>query len=1134
MTSLKKIAGISLSPREIDIIACLLSGKGVKAIASFLQLSPRTVESYIRSIMLKFGCNSREGIIEFVEKSEHFTFAKNHYLYLLGLEASSNSLAKNLSFVLYKADKPITNEQRYQKFLFNLVKYLKQQEIDIILKENIEICCPPALSSAIGFICEKGKKYPLIFILEDNYLVCGYLKVEEYNCINIAQDDLNTKQTFDKLGRIIECVLKDTLPSSADSLQIKIDKKKENNLPKNPHYIKKFGFLTKFSWMTNFIVFLSSCPKKVLLGLTVTFLLIIPFVYQDIFFKGSCQTNTLRTELNIPHPNALLERPKILKKINSCFKRQNSEIRNVILIGPGGAGKTTVARMYARQQDSPLIWEINAESEESLLHSFKDLAFALSTPAEKKDLDFIFEIPDSKEQQKQLLIYVKRHLRNKSSWILIYDDVQIPKSIVNFIPNDHHVWGKGKVILTTKDVNSQNTSYISPENAIFIEELETKEAFDLLTKILYNPSFSQSPLSQQEEILEFLKLIPAFPLDISIACYYIKNMGLSFSQYKERIQKFTKEFDHAQSSLLQNVTHYSKTRYGIISSSLEKIIEADKDFKELLFLVCSMNAQNIPISFLNSCKNPLITEKFIYFLNKYALITKNDKSSTQFFSLHQSTQTIGAAFFANSIQKIDQKLFLENAANIICELNGLSIKLDRPSLLFTREISLRVALFPHLKALLNSLERIDLPLEWKKEVEVKLVLALGDTYYECFDNMFIAQQYYKNFFSDQTYLKHFHTDILANMLRKLGIICINIGDLEEGIHYCEKSISLCKKSQLELLKVFNLKHIGFAYAKMNNFKKAIAYTQQALNSLSNLNGSEKDEAQANLYEQLATIYSRAYINKKEAFEAKNYLSNALQILNASELFHENISQKPKTSPYFITKCRLALGMLYNNLGQYKSAIKEGFQEAEYISNHYMLENGNFFLKALIELGFGEALLREGRLKDAEEKLTSSIDIMEKILGLSSHYTCHAKIYRVEVYFRLGKIEEAYKECNAILQIKPKHSDAYDSLMHLISYYHAAIISYTQGKHKDARQHFLTFMTCAQAFCQSFLTEPCYKKYELKNIFHSHQQNEESFPEFFHKSTYILKSIYGDNHPFIEKFVTKNMSLVETRSKNQET
>ena len=132
MTSLKKIAGISLSPREIDIIACLLSGKGVKAIASFLQLSPRTVESYIRSIMLKFGCNSREGIIEFVEKSEHFTFAKNHYLYLLGLEASSNSLAKNLSFVLYKADKPITNEQRYQKVLFNLVKYLKQQEIDII------------------------------------------------------------------------------------------------------------------------------------------------------------------------------------------------------------------------------------------------------------------------------------------------------------------------------------------------------------------------------------------------------------------------------------------------------------------------------------------------------------------------------------------------------------------------------------------------------------------------------------------------------------------------------------------------------------------------------------------------------------------------------------------------------------------------------------------------------------------------------------------------------------------------------------------------------------------------------------------------------------------------------------------
>ena len=74
--TLKIIRGISVTRREIDTIACLLSGKGVKSIASLLSMSPRTVETYTRSLMLKFGCNSREGIIRFVEKSDQFKLFK--------------------------------------------------------------------------------------------------------------------------------------------------------------------------------------------------------------------------------------------------------------------------------------------------------------------------------------------------------------------------------------------------------------------------------------------------------------------------------------------------------------------------------------------------------------------------------------------------------------------------------------------------------------------------------------------------------------------------------------------------------------------------------------------------------------------------------------------------------------------------------------------------------------------------------------------------------------------------------------------------------------------------------------------------------------------------------------------------
>jgi len=80
---LESINGIKFTPREIDIISCLLSGRTPKVIASFLSISPRTIETHIRNIMLKVECNSREGIINFIEKTDKGTLIKKHYLNLL-------------------------------------------------------------------------------------------------------------------------------------------------------------------------------------------------------------------------------------------------------------------------------------------------------------------------------------------------------------------------------------------------------------------------------------------------------------------------------------------------------------------------------------------------------------------------------------------------------------------------------------------------------------------------------------------------------------------------------------------------------------------------------------------------------------------------------------------------------------------------------------------------------------------------------------------------------------------------------------------------------------------------------------------------------------------------------------------
>ena len=60
-----------------------LSPTTSKKIASFLSISHKTVSNHIHNIMLKIRCNSREGIIDFINNSDKLEPIRNHYLHIL-------------------------------------------------------------------------------------------------------------------------------------------------------------------------------------------------------------------------------------------------------------------------------------------------------------------------------------------------------------------------------------------------------------------------------------------------------------------------------------------------------------------------------------------------------------------------------------------------------------------------------------------------------------------------------------------------------------------------------------------------------------------------------------------------------------------------------------------------------------------------------------------------------------------------------------------------------------------------------------------------------------------------------------------------------------------------------------------
>jgi DNA-binding CsgD family transcriptional regulator len=60
---------IPLTVRESDCIKLLRKGITIKEIASFLELSPRTVETYINNVKEKTGCNNKSTLLKLVQEN---------------------------------------------------------------------------------------------------------------------------------------------------------------------------------------------------------------------------------------------------------------------------------------------------------------------------------------------------------------------------------------------------------------------------------------------------------------------------------------------------------------------------------------------------------------------------------------------------------------------------------------------------------------------------------------------------------------------------------------------------------------------------------------------------------------------------------------------------------------------------------------------------------------------------------------------------------------------------------------------------------------------------------------------------------------------------------------------------------
>lgn len=954
---LLKIRGLKFTPRQIDIMACLISGKTTKEISARLSVAEKTIEAHKSAIYKTIGCHHQQSVINFIENSNKFEVLKRHYAVLLHKNHIEKELIKlfptlsqrKVTCLIEKVNDGIIQKDHTNSIINLLSAHLRLGGINIISDQKNNILNSKSVL----------EQYSLSFISKKNLS-----QLQDLNKIENNEDGIffitNQEAPQGAVEKVTSLNLDD--PEQYFYCLIKLIKEfypqwsfDESNLNTNNSH----PTLTENQINNSSLSFLKALLLKFFIirriffaGVSLGLIVLGGVLLNDNkfnLFGNSKVDEPIRSDLPLPANHALLKRSNLTNQITRKLKEQK-DIQTVALVGVvgmGGVGKTTLARQFGYSQKASTVWELNAETKESLINSFKDLAYALARTKEKKDeLNFIQNIQNSDEREKQLISFVKYNLKQRGDWFLIYDNVEKLSAIRDYFPQDPQVWGHGKVIITSRDSNIRNTSYIKPENVIHIEELDKLEALTLFSRILFDCEYSKLSPEQKQNALNFLQRISPFPLDISAAAYYIKSTNITYEDYIERINNYRDDFAADHEKIIKEMGHYHNSRYGIIGSSIEKIIDTRPEFKELLLFICLLDSQNIPNELLENYKEKTIVAQFIYTLRTYSLITnfsiKNSLST--YFSIHRSIQDIILIYLENNF-KLEKCKKL--SANIAKSFN------DYLDSIITKEDFAKMRLITtHCEKFLSHNDLLD------DEAKGFLSNNLGDIY--CY-------------LSDNKKAKLLFEGIYHRLKDKnnpsIGDILFNLGNVyrEEGNY--EKSIKALKEAFLIFKHRFHKTHYQHALT---------------LGALGRVYGSAGD------YE-----------------KAKSLLEESLLISKS------NFNEKPLIVAWILAR----LGNIYKELGDYSKAISTLEKSFSIFKKYFSLDHVRI---AWIQAYLGDAYRLDGNYKNAKILLEQSFITSKKHLSEAHGQTAWISTYLGNLYKDLGEYEKAKELFKKSLVIYRQH------------------------------------------------------------------------------------------------------------------
>ena len=718
--------------------------------------------------------------------------------------------------------------------------------------------------------------------------------------------------------------------------------------------------------------------------------------------------------LPVKPSHAVTERKAEVEDIMQMFidlqnKNDEGSIVTVFVSGNPGCGKSQIARQVGEkfaadnQDGSTFVMTLNAESERSMLVSYMKFARALGvTEYSITSITGVDSKLTERDQILHLIALVSAKVKEYSTWLLIFDNVDELESLRGFWPQEEE-WGDcGQVLVTTQD------SIYVPFSDPFCEEvflsagMQTNDALHLLRSIC---EFSSE---DEEDEHSVLKALDYQPLAIASAALYVRYLqdagGITAVPGSATWKNYLKKLAMGKRNLTEEIYERTSKSYpssmtSAVSLAVQKLVQ-NRVFRHVVhFLALCAPAPvglDMIVRFVMKQDPGLDEDMTAAEISRCCLLMQLplEDSSSRLMKVHQVVHDV---FKSNSLAKCSDK---EVSLLTQSYIDTLSTFAEHNVLQFDLKFHFCSKMMaPHLKVFSSHLKASNFnPITSdQRNLCKKALLNFGDI---CSAHGYLpaAKTYFENALqiaNDKRGGNQDKMNVTATILNNLGVVYWKLGQFERAKDYHQQA--------LDLIGILNpitpspeiadsLNKLGNVCFSLGQFETAKDLYSKSLTIREELHGKEDATVVVSL-NNLGSVHSVL----GDPHTAKDFYQRSLDLAEKTYgLVHPRVAD-----------CYCNLGIVHSELYLTSEAIEYHNKALEMRKELYFPEH---FLISESYNNIGLMYKAQGQLVKAMDCYKSALQIREKTLDEEHPAMAELLSNLGQLYMDLGEMQKS-KDCH---------------------------------------------------------------------------------------------------------------------------